>query len=268
MNQDTEALGELQAEILTELGDLEESLNGVASLDDEGRQLVRAAVYDAYDMVWQLEEMIEAEPDLALLEECIEIMKVFGRGTESHVFAATTLYQLLQARAEVMMAEAGAKKRRTAAAERRLVKEVQQLSEQIGVAEVAFLLAMYTRYGYIGDQGLLPQLVQGLALFYAGLRQMSAGDEEGEAGPVVRELELEGIPVTVVDTVDGISQQDAEGSSSSDSSLGVSMRNPKEAGALKVQFLEEPSPQGKDVVEKGEDGGEKEEQQLQAVGNS
>ena len=72
-------------------------------------------------------------------------VQVFGRGTESHVFAATTLYQLLQARAEVMMAEAGAKKRRTAAAERRLVKEVQQLSEQIGVAEVAFLLAMYTR---------------------------------------------------------------------------------------------------------------------------
>ena len=50
----------------------------MASLDDEGRQLVRAAVYDAYDMVWQLEEMIEAEPDLALLEECIEIMKVGG----------------------------------------------------------------------------------------------------------------------------------------------------------------------------------------------
>ena len=76
------------------------------------------------------------------------------------------------------------------------------------------------------------------------------------------------VQVTVVDTVDGISQQDAEGSSSSDSSLGVSMRNPKEAGALKVQFLEEPAAQGQELVDKGGDGGEKEEQQLQTVGNS
>ena len=40
---------------------------------------------------------------------------------------------------------------------------------------------------------------------------MSAGDEEGEAGPVVRELELEGIPVSIGHGGRGEGGQGAQG---------------------------------------------------------
>jgi hypothetical protein len=77
--------------------------------------------------------------------------------------------------------------------------------------------------------------------------------------------------VTVVDTVDGISHQgDGDGTSSSSSSsnrLGVSMRNPKEAGALKVQFLEEVgAAEVQPVPGRMEVGEERDEEQLQTVG--
>lgn len=58
----------------------------------------------------------------------------------------------------------------------------------------------------IPDEGLLPQLEEGLSLFYAGLSALSAAQGQGldEVPDVTRDLVVDGIPVTVTDTVDSV----------------------------------------------------------------
>lgn len=55
------------------------------------------------------------------------------------------------------------------------------------------------------QEGLIPQLEQGLTLFYAGLNALSAAQGEGlsDVPELTRDLVIDGIPVTVVDTVEG-----------------------------------------------------------------
>lgn len=57
----------------------------------------------------------------------------------------------------------------------------------------------------IPDEGLLPQLEEGLSLFYAGLSALSAAQGQGldEVPEVTRDIVVDGIPVTVTDTVEG-----------------------------------------------------------------
>lgn len=61
------------------------------------------------------------------------------------------------------------------------------------------------RYGLIPSEGLLPRLEEGMSLFYAGLSAMSAAQSEGleEVPDVSHNLMVDGIPVVVVDKVDG-----------------------------------------------------------------
>lgn len=59
-------------------------------------------------------------------------------------------------------------------------------------------MPLRTRYGFIPEDSLLPQLQNALQLFYAGLEQLAAGGG-GDGGGGTRELEVDGIPVTVVD---------------------------------------------------------------------
>jgi hypothetical protein len=57
----------------------------------------------------------------------------------------------------------------------------------------------------IPDEGLLPQLEEGLSLFYAGLSALSVAQGQGldEVPEVTRDIVVDGIPVTVTDTVEG-----------------------------------------------------------------
>jgi hypothetical protein len=57
----------------------------------------------------------------------------------------------------------------------------------------------------IPPEGLLPRLEEGLAMFYAGLSAMSAAQGDGldSVPEVTRNMTVDGIPVVVVDTVEG-----------------------------------------------------------------
>lgn len=62
----------------TELSALEEAL-AASGLDEEQQLLVRAGAYNAYDLLWNLEEALVAEPGLELLEDAIDLLQV-GHG--------------------------------------------------------------------------------------------------------------------------------------------------------------------------------------------
>lgn len=61
------------------------------------------------------------------------------------------------------------------------------------------------RYGLLPDEGLVQQLQQGLTMFYTGMSALSAakGDNSDAVPEMTRNLTIEGVPVTVVDTVEG-----------------------------------------------------------------
>lgn len=85
------------------------------------------------------------------------------------------------------------------------------------------------------EEGLIPQLQQGLTMFYAGLSALSAAKGEGldEVPEVTRNLTIDGIPVTVVDTV--------EGSAFAGDNEGSEVGRPRGAAAgqrMKVDWLE------------------------------
>ncbi len=135
----------LQEEIVTELACFEEQLVlPKLNLSKRARQWVRAALYDAYDLVWQLEELLTDEPDTSRLSTCVELISVFAPGSESHVALAMRLDDSVQfAAAQFLRGARG--KRRTAAAERRLLAKVQVLTASAEEAAASFYRAVFCR---------------------------------------------------------------------------------------------------------------------------
>jgi hypothetical protein len=114
------------------------------------------------------------------------------------------------------------------------------------------------------QEGLMPQLEQGLVMFYAGLSALSAAQGEGldEVPEVTRNLTIDGIPVTVVDTVEGSAfvQPGEEGSQEVQQRKGDKQQ--EQQRGLRVDWLEaDIAADGADVAEQ-----QQEEQQLSARG--
>jgi hypothetical protein len=130
-------------------------------------------------------------------------MQLFARGSEGHVYSSLLLDQAYAARGEALQTDAAKRPRKTLARQRQLTRRIQMLLAGGEAAALAYFEAMTTRYGMIPQEGLMPQLEQALSVFYAGLTALSAGGEDGAAPEVSRSMTIDGIPVTVVDTVEG-----------------------------------------------------------------
>jgi hypothetical protein len=81
----------------------------------------------------------------------------------------------------------------------------------------------------IPEDGLLPQLEEGLTLFYAGLSALSAAQGQGldEAPDVTRDIVVDGIPVSVTDTVEGSLLGAAAGAAGSEGAEGAGGARPR-----------------------------------------
>jgi hypothetical protein len=64
-----------QADVADAIADVEEQLAVVLPERDE-RQLVLCAAYGAFDLAWQMEELLAEEPDLDLLMACVALQRV------------------------------------------------------------------------------------------------------------------------------------------------------------------------------------------------
>jgi hypothetical protein len=111
------------------------------------------------------------------------------------------------------------------------------------------------------QEGLIPQLEQGLAMFYTGLSALSAAQGQGldEVPEVTRNLTIDGIPVTVVDTVEGSAfvQPGEDGSQEVQQRKGGKQQQQQQRG-LRVDWLEA------DVAAEGADVAAQQQQQLSA----
>jgi hypothetical protein len=68
-----------QAEISDTLFALDESLLEAVP-DNELRLMLKSAVYPAYDLAWQMEELLMETPDLDKLAGCVALLRVSVRG--------------------------------------------------------------------------------------------------------------------------------------------------------------------------------------------
>ncbi|KAF6265159.1 hypothetical protein COO60DRAFT_1697986 [Scenedesmus sp. NREL 46B-D3] len=199
-----ELLADLQAEVAADIEDLDAAL--AQQLPQRDDQLaVLCGAYAGYDLAWQMEEVLAEEPDLDKLANCVALLRIFARGSEGHLYTALILHQGSTARAEALVGRAQGMARKTQARQRRLAAEMQRLAASGEAASYAYAEAISCRYGMLPQEGLIPQLEQGLAMFYAGLSALSAAQGQGldEVPEVTRNLTIDGIPVTVVDTVEG-----------------------------------------------------------------
>lgn len=87
----------------TELNALEEAL-AAAGLDEEQQLLVRAGAYNAYDLLWNLEEALVAEPGLELLEDAIDLLQVGSVGGWGMGWLSVLLLVVLDAYDGVLIA--------------------------------------------------------------------------------------------------------------------------------------------------------------------
>jgi hypothetical protein len=69
-----------QAEISDTLFALDESLLEAVP-DNELRLMLKSAVYPAYDLAWQMEELLMDTPDLDKLSSCVALLRVRGGGS-------------------------------------------------------------------------------------------------------------------------------------------------------------------------------------------
>ena len=83
--EDMSLLRGLLAEAETIVAEVEEAVQGEPGLDDEQQDWIRASVYDVYDMLVTLDELVNADgADLEYLQTCLQLIRVFGPGSDSH----------------------------------------------------------------------------------------------------------------------------------------------------------------------------------------
>ena len=249
---DAGALDALHEDVTLDVGALTDAL-AEAGLKPDEADTIAAGAYGAFELAWSLEELSQESPDASRLFAAVRLLRAAAPGTESHVAAALQLNELTAARvAALLKAQRGRRAGRgTAAAERRLLAKVVASNEDAEAALVAFYEAMYLRYGFIPEEGLLPELQSGLQLFYAGLDQLAAqsqgagggGADGGDAAAVSfgaaamaeREIEVGGIPVTVVDRAMGGGGGDDDGG---DGGAGGSGSGEVAAGNVRLRVVE------------------------------
>ncbi|GBF94541.1 hypothetical protein Rsub_07075 [Raphidocelis subcapitata] len=201
---DEGALAALWEDVTLDVDALTDALSEAGASGADADALA-AGAYGAAELAWTLEELTQPLPSPARLAAAVRMLRAVAPGSESHIAAALQLNELSSARVADLLRGQAARRQRTSAAERRLLAKAVKANEDAESALVAFYEAMYIRYGFIPEEGLLPQLQSGLQMFYAGLDQMATASAAGGAAasdaPRERDLVVDGIPVTLVDRV-------------------------------------------------------------------
>ncbi|MEW5304558.1 MAG: hypothetical protein WDW36_007161 [Sanguina aurantia] len=92
-------LRELYSEGIQLTTEVEEALSAEEGLSDEDRMMLRASVYDTYDLLVTCDEMLNgAEADPSLLVVCLELIRTFAPGSDNHTLVAIKYAQLTQVR--------------------------------------------------------------------------------------------------------------------------------------------------------------------------
>ncbi|KAG2497143.1 hypothetical protein HYH03_004734 [Edaphochlamys debaryana] len=190
--------------------EVEEAVQNEPGLDDEQQDWLRASVYDVYDLLVTLDELVNqdtANPDY--LQTCLELIRVHSPGSDNHVLVAMKNESLrshrLEVFSEMLKRERGGPKA-IAKGDRRKLKALKDATDMAAEFRIeAFIL----RYGYV-TEAILGQLTEGLETYVEGLEQMSVMQAQGMT-ELTREMEVDGVKVQIVDKLEVSSSSGGRG---------------------------------------------------------
>ncbi|KAG2452321.1 hypothetical protein HYH02_003345 [Chlamydomonas schloesseri] len=200
--EDMSLLRGLLAECETIVAEVEEAVQGEPGLDDEQQDWIRASVYDVYDMLVTLDELVNADgADLEYLQTCLQLIRVFAPGSDSHFEVALKHESLrvhrLETFSEMLKREGRGRKKAVSPLDR---KKLKALKEGADLAAEFRIESVILRYGYVTEQ-ILQQLTEGLETYMEGLEQMSVMQAQGLT-ELTREMEVDGVRVQIVDKLE------------------------------------------------------------------
>ncbi|KXZ42116.1 hypothetical protein GPECTOR_201g366 [Gonium pectorale] len=199
--EDVSILRGLLAEAEALVAEVEEGVRDEPGLDDEQQDWLRASVYDVYDLLVTLDELVNqqgADPDY--LRTCLELIRVFAPGSDNHLMVALKHESLrnhrFQVFTELLGRERGGAKSLSKADRRKL----DALRDAADVAAEFRVEAAILRYGYV-TEAMLGALTEGLEAYVEGLEQLSMMRAQGME-ELSREMEVEGVRVSIVDKLE------------------------------------------------------------------
>ncbi|KAG2443569.1 hypothetical protein HXX76_001920 [Chlamydomonas incerta] len=200
--EDMSLLRGLLAEAETIVAEVEEAVQGEPGLDDEQQDWIRASVYDVYDMLVTLDELVNADgADLEYLQTCLQLIRVFGPGSDSHFEVALKHESLrvhrLETFSEMLKREGRGRKKAITPLDR---KKLKALKDGADLAAEFRIESVILRYGYVSE-AILQQLTEGLETYMEGLEQMSVMQAQGLT-ELTREMEVDGVRVQIVDKLE------------------------------------------------------------------
>lgn len=244
--EDIELLKDLYDEADVMVGEVEEAVgqqDGFLLLDpddkssDKAREeeaerrkvWLRASAYDSYDMLVMADEFLNREKaSTATIRACLELIRVFAPGSESHTAVAIKYESMSRARfelAEYLASEEVSKYQRktgrrmklspeskVSAAVAKAAEKAQELQAIADEATELYLEAFFSRYGFLTLKQL-DALKEGLEMMTEALEQASIMKSEGKT-EIENNYEINGIQFKIVDKLGVIGEQ--EGSSEGD----------------------------------------------------
>ncbi|GAX74990.1 hypothetical protein CEUSTIGMA_g2436.t1 [Chlamydomonas eustigma] len=220
-DEDMEALKSLQSEAEQLISEVEDALRSDESLSDEERMILRAAAYDSYDLMVMCDEFIHQENSHpSLLRVCLELIRIFAPGSESHTSVAAKYDTIMKSRAELAEYRAGQQLKDKKGGGRKgrprlgrpggsgggsgalvAVRQARELREAADESAELYLEAFFCRYGVLNVQQL-DALREGMDMYIEALEQMSIMKAEGKTEES-QDYIIDGIKFSLVDKLGG-----------------------------------------------------------------
>ncbi|KAL6759033.1 hypothetical protein V8C86DRAFT_2583575 [Haematococcus lacustris] len=206
--EDIHMLAELYEEASLLVNELEEAVTAEPDLSDWERDLLRASAYDCYDMLVLCDEYVNKENASPVnLLCCLTVLAALVPGSEAHVGLAHKYELLLQERYDLMRTAVRAEAKRGGKVfDNTKLRNVKRMLDEVELAKQYSITAMVTRYGLI-QPNTLSGLSDAVLQFEDAQEQWSVMQSEGKQESV-KEMEINGVRVSVVDRFDLASDAD------------------------------------------------------------
>lgn len=185
------------------VSEVEAAVDAEPGLEDEEREWLRASVYDVYDLLVVVDELLNKnQADATYLRLCLDIISSTTPGAENHVQVALKNLVLQQTIIDAYQGLLSRERSGQGGKTRKQKATLQALAKGVLNAKDNMLDAMLVRYGWQDDR-TYTQLTEALQAYVDGMEQMSAMAAQGVT-ELTREMEVDGVNVQIVDRM-GIS---------------------------------------------------------------
>ena len=212
-----EAVDQEDGFTLMDPGEIDDQDEGAREEEAERRKVwLRASAYDSYDMLVMADEFLNREKSqTSTIRACLELIRVFAPGSESHTSVSVKYEALTRARfelAEYLAAQeldkhqqkVGRRMRlpseaKVSAAVSKAAEKAQHLQEVADEATELYLESFFARYGILSLRQL-DALREGLEMFTEAIEQAAVMRSQGQT-EMESNYEINGVNFKIIDRI-------------------------------------------------------------------